>query len=182
MKKMVIFLSLVIVISIVSGQEMPKDTLSKKEIKQKKKEEKEKKLQENYEKLFKIMNDKNFVQLIDCINASNNVSNWLNFVIVDSTSFTIQLSTSFGAGFNGIGGSTIKGKIITYKLAKNDKRKTCFLGLKVETMMQTLDITIDVTASGDGRTTIITYDGGSLVLEGKVMPMNEATIMMGTSF
>ena len=61
MKKLAIFLVVVFLVSFVTAQHMPKDTLSRKEIRKKRKEARDAQLQKDFEATYQMVLDRSFV-------------------------------------------------------------------------------------------------------------------------
>jgi hypothetical protein len=185
MKRLIILISLIFSVSIISAQKMPIDSLGKNEIKKKKKEEKEAKLQKQYEEIYKMLFNRSFVLEASYIERIGNkyiVNQKLNFLMVDSTNAILQLGSLYGIGYNGIGGETAKGKISTYKLTRNDKKKTCSLMMTVLTPIYTFNVSFDIRASGAGTAWISGMYFGLILYDGFVVPLKEAKVIMGNSF
>ena len=184
MKKLVLLISLILVVSVVSAQEMPKDTiLSKKEIKQKKKEEKEAKLQKQFENNYQILLDKSFVLETNYINNSINVSSNLNFILIDSSNTIIQTSSDFSAGSNGMGGSTVEGKILNYKLTKSEKHKVCSLIVLAKNDYFKFKIVFEVQSSGYARAWLEGEDGSIwLIFDGNIVLLKDTRVLKGNTF
>jgi hypothetical protein len=181
MKKFVILLSLILSVSIISAQEMPKDTINKKEIKKKKKEEREAKLQKQYEANYQMLFNRSFVLEANYIETDRkySVSPMLNFLLVDSTNSVLQIGSLYSIGYNGAGGSTAKGKITIYDLSKNDKNKTCSLKMSVNTMAGTFNVSFDITASGNASAWVSGMYFGMLVYDGYLVPLKESKVYIG---
>jgi hypothetical protein len=183
MKKLVLLLSLLLCVGILSAQEMPKDSIGKKEIKKKKKEEKETKLQKQYETNYQMLFNKAFVLEANYIETDRkySVSPMINFLLVDSTNSVLQIGSLYSIGYNGAGGSTAKGKIISYELSKNDKRKTCSLKMSVNTMAGTFHVSFDINSSGYASAWVSGMYFGMLVYDGYIIPLNESKVYIGNT-
>ena len=131
MKKLSILLSLIFMTFLLPAQEMQKDTLSKKEIRKMKREAE---TQKQFMDTYQLLVDRSFVLEADHIENQRlnqpKVKSMLNFVMVDSTDFAIQIGSDTHNGRNGAGGTTLKGKITGYNLTRDEKTKSfsCYTG------------------------------------------------------
>lgn len=107
-----------------------------------------------------------------------NVNSTLNFLMVNSTNSVIQIESGYSLGYNGVGGSTAKGTITSYKLSKDDKRKSCTLRMRVSAIDETYDISFDVSASGSASAWVL-LKYGQLLYDGVIVPLNESKIYKG---
>lgn len=184
MKKFAILLSLIFFASIISAQENSKNTLTKKELRAKKKIEKEIKLQKQFESTYQMLLDSSFVLEADFINFKSgrkSVIRKLNFLLVDSSSAILQVGSDYGIGFNGVGGSTAKGTITSYKLSKNDKRKSCSLIMAVSTMAGPFTIIFDISATGSASATV-SLQAGQIIYEGTIVPLKDSEVYKGNTW
>jgi hypothetical protein len=168
----------------ISAQETQISNPSKKELKAKKKLEKEAKLQEQFESLYKILLDKSFVLEANFITYKTNrigVDSKLNFVLVDSSLSMLQIGSGNSVGYNGVGGSTAKGDITSYKLSKNDKRKSFYLSMSINTKDGLFYVTFNISANGNAHVSIV-YKTLTLIYDGKIVPLKESNIYKGSTW
>lgn len=183
-KKIIILLSLLFYSCIGLAQENSRDTITKKETRGKKKAENELNLQKQFERNYQNLLDSSFVLEANFITFKSDrrfVNSTLNFLLVDSSSSILQIGTGYGIGFNGVGGSTAKGTITSYKLSKNDKRKSCTLIMSVSTMAGPFTIIFDVSADGSASATV-SLKSGQLIYDGTIVPLKDSDVYKGNTW
>jgi len=166
------------------------EQLSKKELKKFQKEQKRAEQQAQMELAMMIteqmITTQKFVLEADYLSDKTGnrvpVQAMINFVLCDSTEGTIQLGSAEGAGYNGVGGATIDGRIDRYKFAKIGKKQDSFsVSFGFNSSMGLYDITLMVNAPGDADITIRGNFGGNLNYHGKLVPLSQSRIYKGTS-
>ncbi|MCX6258454.1 MAG: DUF4251 domain-containing protein [Bacteroidia bacterium] len=185
MKKIFIILSLIVFVSILNGQESPKTSLSKKEIRKKKKEEKEAKLQIEFDSIYHLLLGKSFVLEADYVENTagrrHSVNYLLNFLMIDSENAVLQVGSDNHIGYNDMGGATAKGNITSYKLSRNDEHKSCSLAITVNTMTGHFEISFDIPASGSASAWVYGMNFGRIVFEGRIVPLKYSHVFTGRS-
>jgi hypothetical protein len=182
MRKYLILLSLLIFTGILPAQETVKDTLSRKELRQKRKTEKNILRQKQYELMYQLLEERRYVLEAEFI--QDHRLNWasvnplINFVMVDSSGMIAQLGALGLAGVNGAGGSTGKGTIRTYKLSKHDKDKTFSLVMGVDMNFGHMDICIDVDAGGEAKADL-SFGYSHLIYNGHILQIRDSKIVIG---
>jgi hypothetical protein len=186
MKTLVISLTLILFAGFLSAQETPEDNLSKKEIRKRKKDEKEAKLQKQYEANYQILFERSFVLEANSVEGKDgyriNVNPRLNFLIIDSANSVLQVGIGTKLGYNGVGGSTAKGKITSYKISKNDIHKSCSLSMMVNTKSGYYRVSIDVSAYGNANAWVLGMTYGDLRYNGYIVPLSESKVFKGTVY
>jgi hypothetical protein len=180
MKKISLFFFLMFISTCLMAQ----DTLQKITPKEKKKFEKEELQKKQFDKVYKILSDSAFVLEANYLTVDAKrfiVNSMLNFILVDTSFSVLQIGSDAKLGYNGVGGSTAKGKITKYELTKNDERKTCLLQLMVSTMAGPFSISFDVSCSGHASA-VISLKSGELIYEGNIIPLEESNVYKGNSW
>jgi hypothetical protein len=109
------------------------------------------------------------------------VNSTINFIIVDSTSLTIQLATISGVGgVNGMGGITADGNITKFETAKTGKNQTNYsIHIIAMTRIGTYDIFIDVFPNANADASISGNTSGKLNYHGNLVPVSESRVYKG---
>ena len=105
----------------------------------------------------------------------------LNFIEVDSTDIVIQTGNSFGMGYNGIGGLTVRGRITRWDVNKDPVRKTFTIRMSVSSSLGFYDIFMNVNASGKTIATVSGMRGQEVIFEGSLSHIDEFQTYQGTS-
>jgi hypothetical protein len=159
---------------------------SRKEASQKKKEEKAAKIEDAYKLMDTILTGRKFVleahQLRNKQGAQINVTPNLNFVSVDSMRAVIQIGSNERAGYNGIGGITVDGKVSNWKFSKNDKGKNFDIFMTIQSSIQGIfDVNMTVDYSGYADASITGMRSGRLTFSGVIVPREDSSIFKGQS-
>jgi hypothetical protein len=112
------------------------------------------------------------------------VSSILNFIMVDSTEAVIQIGSSSGIGYNGVGGITAEGSLTQYEVEKKvGKRGTSyFVKMYVLSALGMYDVMMWVSGSGNVDATVRGNSRGVLRYSGRLVPLNESRVYKGRSY
>jgi hypothetical protein len=170
----------------IFAQEVKTDKELKKEASQKKKEEKKAQLENQYLAIGQLLDSKRFVMEAQYLNNRRGnlipVSSILNFIKVDSSYGIVQTGSPQGIGYNGVGGVTAQGRIVNWKLDKNDKRKTFDLFMTLSCNIGVYDIAMSVNYLGYATVSLTGLRSGKLLFEGNLVPTNESNVYKGQSY
>jgi len=110
------------------------------------------------------------------------VSN-LNFIIVDSTEAVIQIGSTRGMGYNGVGGITIDGRITKYELKEHKTKRgvNYSIRLYINSSLGPYDIQFWITPSGNADATIRGNYSGSVTYSGRLILPQNSRIYKGMS-
>ena len=110
------------------------------------------------------------------------VSPTINFIFVDSLTCTFQLGSAMAIGYNGVGGTTIEGRVTNYDYNKTGKDKKSYY-LRMTSMMSigTYDVTINIRNDGYATASIRGNWSGELNYHGKLVPPHLSRIYKGSS-
>jgi hypothetical protein len=183
MKKIAIIMMLLLTMGSVSAQKTSTNNLTKSELKEKKKAEKEAMLQKQFETNYQMLCDTSFALKAEFLTFKadrNSVNGNINFVWVDTAGCVVQLASGNSVGYNGLGGITIKGKIVKYKFSKNDKQRSCFLNMLVDSRGSAYSVIIDIPAEGYASASV-SLNYGPVIYEGPFLPVKEANACKGTT-
>lgn len=165
------------------------ETLSKAEIrrfqKEQKKLEKEREAELKAEITKQLVNTQQFVLEADWLSDRYGnrvpVTSTINFIMVDSTEGVMQLGSAHTYGYNGVGGSTIEGRISRYQVKMMGKRKEAYsIRWSLNTALGTYDISLVVSGNGSADATIRSNWSGSINYHGDLVPLAQARIFKGT--
>lgn len=183
MKTLVIGIMALFLATNISTQEIKKDTLTKEQTRLLKKQKKEAELKIQYDSISQILDSKQFVLEADFLDNLRGrriyVTSTLNFIEVDTTRSVIQIGSVSGIGYNGVGGVTADGQITSWKLEKNEKKKTFYLEMSVLSNIGIYDIYMNINADGKADATLSGLRYGRLEFDGKIVPIEESIIFKG---
>lgn len=104
----------------------------------------------------------------------------INFVMIDSLVGTIQLGSAMEAGYNGVGGATIEGRISNYKYTKIGKKQNSYsVTMMFMSSIGIYDIALMVNAGGNADATIRGSWSGALNYHGKLVPLQLSRVYKG---
>ena len=188
MKKLIL---LILFSGLILGlQAQETEELSKAEIRKLQKEQRkaEKKAEEEQKvELTKLMVEyQRFVLEADQLSNKRGVriqvSSNINFIIVDSTSATLQLGSAYSAGYNGVGGTTIDGTISRYEVTSVGKDKSSYsISMVFNSSLGTYDISLMVSATGKADANIGGTWPGKINYHGELVPLALSRIYKGNS-
>ena len=152
--------------------------------KEKRKEEQEKEKALMVEVTKAMVDYQRFVleadQLSDKYGQRVQVSPNINFIMIDSLQGTIQLGSAFNVGYNGVGGTTVDGRITKYVVNKTGKKKDSYsIQIIFMSALGTYDITLLVGAEGNATATIRGNWSGQLNYHGKLIPLGKSRVYKG---
>jgi hypothetical protein len=108
------------------------------------------------------------------------VSPTINFIKIDSTDCTLQLGSAFTVGYNGVGGTTLDGRVIRYEYNKTGKKKTNYqIRMTIMTAVATYDVFLNSTQDGYADANIRGNWSGQLNYHGKLVPLNMSKVFKG---
>lgn len=153
--------------------------------KEQKKEEKRKKEEWMTEVTKKMIERQRFVLEADYIAGKSGVpipvNPSINFIIVDSANVTMQLASSTGIGWNGLGGVTVSGSVSNYQVTRVEKKKYIAYNLIiiVFTNIGTFDVHMSVTDNGRADATIRSTTSGQVSYTGTLYPPEVSRVFKG---
>jgi hypothetical protein len=182
-------LSLLLAFSFVLGAySQEQEKLSKTELKKLQKEQKkaeEAAQREQMAALTSLMiTNRRFVLEADFLSNKTGtrvpVQAMINFIMVDSLNGTVQFGSALAAGYNGVGGTTMDGKISNYKYTMIGKKKDSYsISMNFMSTLGSYDITMMVNPEGYADATIRGNWSGSLSYHGKLVPPELSRIYKG---
>ena len=177
MKRLVVFLSLIISASILFAQGNDENAVLTK------KEKRNAELEKEFQFTKSMLENKDFVLETDYLQDRYGnrilVNSTINFVSVDSTEAIIQIGSNFRLGPNGVGGVTAKGRINKWELTEDQKHKAFTLSLNVMTTIGIYDLFINISASGRGSATLTGMTSGRLTFDGDLVPWEKSSVFVG---
>ncbi|MDX2430184.1 MAG: DUF4251 domain-containing protein [Bacteroides sp.] len=184
------FLTLVIVLFMISPATTQAQELSKKEQKALQKElKKEQQADEAAKRTLMIgfmVEHQDFVleanRLQDAKGNSTSVSSMINFIACDSVHGVIQIGSDLYIGGNGVGGVTVEGPIANYKFTLNEKKGTYSLSYTVRSSIGIYDVRMSIYREGRAEATVTSNWPGRLNYSGYLIPSSVSKVYKGTSF
>jgi hypothetical protein len=151
-----------------------------------KKEQRKAKMVAEYKMTDSILSARKFVleahQLRNRQGAQINVTPNLNFVSVDSLRGIIQIGSNEQAGYNGVGGITVDGKVSNWKFSKDDKKMTFDIFMTIQSDLQGIyDVTMTVDYSGYADASVTGMKSGRLTFSGVIHPREDSSVFKGQS-
>jgi hypothetical protein len=182
MKTIIILLASFFLFGVYSVQAQDENKQSKKETK---KAERKAEDERNYVLTGNLLDSMKFV--LEASYLSNQygnrviVSNNINFIQVDSTHAILQIGRNAGVGNNGVGGTTVEGRVSNYEVTRNEKKKSYFVSMNIMSVVGAYDVFIDVNGNGSALATISGSTSGKLNWEGDIVALNESRVYKGRS-
>ena len=177
MKRLVLFLSLIISANILFAQGNDDNALLTK------KEKRNAELEKEFQLTKSMLENKDFVLETDFLQDRHGnrilVNSTINFVSVDSTEAIIQIGSNFRLGPNGVGGVTAKGRIDKWELTNDQKHKAFTLRMNVMTTIGIYDLFLNISASGRASATLSGMTSGRLTFDGHLVPWEESSVFVG---
>jgi len=167
----------------LTAQDQKKDGETKKEASQRKKEEKKERIEKQFKLTDSLLSGKRFVLEAHFLKNNKgeriNVMSTLNFISIDSLMGVIQVGSPQRVGYNGVGGVTVQGRIINWKLEKDVNRKSFFLALTIQGNVDIYDISMTTDYEGYTNATLNGINTGRLTFEGNVVSKQETSTFKG---
>ena len=182
---------LVAFVFILGANSQDEQQLSKKELKKLEKEQKKALQAEEEERMSEVtkymVHQQQFVLEAEYLSDKSGyrvpVSSTINFFMLDSLKGTIQLGSAMSAGYNGVGGATIDGRITKYKYTVMGKKEDSYsVMLTFMSPVGTYDITLMVTSQGYADASVRGNWSGQLNYHGKLVPLTLSRIFKGQAF
>jgi len=131
-----------------------------------------------------ILNSRRFVLEADYLSNQYGsrvfVNPMLNFIMIDSTTVTMQFGSDTRIGPNGVGGVTAEGQVLNWKLDKDEKSKSFSIRLSAMTPIGTYDILLFVSYDGHARAEITGTTAGQLKYDGRIVYLFNSRAFKGT--
>jgi hypothetical protein len=171
------------------GQERKASKEDRKERRQYEKEKRNEEREINKEQMVEITKRmvelQRFVleadQLSDKYGQRVQVSPNINFIMIDSLQGTIQLGSAFSVGYNGVGGTTVDGRITKYEVNKTGKKKDSYsIQLNFISAIGNYDISLMIGAEGHATATIRGNWSGQLNYHGQLVPLGVSKVYKGS--
>ena len=183
MKKLVIIIiALFIGFNIQAQEDNSKKKLTRKE----KKELKAKKEAERIKEVSAMVEHRQFVfeadQITNSVGVSVPINSNINFVMLDSNKVVFQTGSALAAGYNGVGGITLEGKVISYKIDKNERSKSYYIVMGVTTISGQYEIRMDIFAGGSANVRVMSMSGAKIYYTGTIHSFENSTIYQGTTY
>lgn len=122
-------------------------------------------------------------QLQDRYGETYIIESTLNFVGINKEEASVQLGTSHDVGYNGVGGITLDGRVLSYEISEGNRKNSGFsvtMNLMGSSMGSTT-IMMHVSGSGSARATVTTIEGDRVTYSGDIVPLNESRVYKGTT-
>jgi hypothetical protein len=154
--------------------------------KQKQKEAREKEREQNIKMTSTMVKLQRFVleadYLSDKYGNSVPVSRSINFIMLDSLEATLQVGSAYSAGYNGVGGETVNGRITKYEYSMTGRNKDNYsIGMVFMSPVGVYDITMMISPEGYADASIRGNWSGQLNYRGKLVPLGLSRVYKGQS-
>lgn len=177
MKKLIIFLILVISSGLIYGQGTDE------KVPMTKKEMRHAEFEKQYQLTKSMLENKEFVLESDYLQNRYGfripVNSSINFVAIDSTTAIIQTGSNFWNGPNGVGGVTAKGQITKWDLTENAKNKSFNLRINVMSNIGIYDLNFSISPSTGATADLTGLRAGRLTFDGELVPWSQSSIFVG---
>ncbi len=183
MRKFVIMIFVLLIGINIQAQE---DNSKKKLSRQEKKELKAKKEAERKKEVSAMVEHRKFVfeadQITNSMGVSMPINSNINFVILDSNKVVFQTGSALAAGYNGVGGITLEGKVISYKVDKNERSKSYYIVMAVSTISGQYEIRMDIFAGGSANVRVMSMSGTKIYYTWTIHSFENSTIYQGITY
>ncbi|HEX2935632.1 MAG TPA: DUF4251 domain-containing protein [Bacteroidales bacterium] len=174
MRYILLILGLVMVTSI-DAQEV-----DKKEKRRLEKEKREQELKKKYEATVQFVENKQFVleanYLQDRYGNRVSVNSTINFIYVDSDEAILQIGSNSGAGYNGVGGFTIEGKINRWEMKRNDKNKNIRVNMDIMGSAGIYQVTLSISPDRQTSAVLTSITSGRLEYSGNLVALDKSRV------
>ena len=103
----------------------------------------------------------------------------LNFIAVNEKKCTFQFGNGRDAGYNGLGGVTVEGKLFDFKTYVN-KKGFYTVKFRVTSSTGTIFVNMNISPLGDVKATISGSTSSRLQYSGIIVPLEESRIYKGS--
>lgn len=187
------FLAVLTILALFAGETQAQiETLSKKEQRKLIREEKKKEAEEHAARMLELtenmVKSSRFVLEADMLSnrfgQTVNVPSSINFLMVDSLYGIIQVGNSYSLGANGVGGTTIEGKIRNYEVEKNKKGKTFNVNYDLYSNMGgTYTVRLSTYGIGKAEATVSgSFSNGNIKYSGNLVPLEASRVFKGSAY
>jgi len=104
-----------------------------------------------------------------------------NFVYINGDQAIVQLSFNGISGWNGVGGITIKGKIIKYEYSAEEKNKPIYIQLSIQGSEGFQDVTLWISSNGNGEAQVTDIRGNRIRFTGNVLSLEDSGVFIGNT-
>lgn len=109
------------------------------------------------------------------------VSSMINFIKVDSTEGVMQLGNAYSIGYNGVGGSTVEGRVSNYEAMRVGKKKDAWsVSMIMQTALGSYNINLMINAGGHADATIRSNWPGQINYHGDLVLINQSRTYKGS--
>lgn len=164
---------------LIANSNAQNTKLTRQELKEARKTE----LTQNFYILDSLLNAKSFVLEADYLQGTYGdripVLSNLNFIKVNESTGILQTGTSFGQGYNGVGGVTAEGNIDSWKVYKDAKRLSYTVHFSLITNIGHYDVLLNVSANTRATATITGLWPGKLTWDGHFVTIDNSRVFKG---
>ena len=138
----------------------------------------------NFNILDSLLNEKSFVLEADYLSNKYGVrvpvDRSINFVMVDSLDATLQVGSAYSAGYNGVGGQTINGRITKYDYNMTGRNKDTYsIRMVFLSPVGVYDITMMINPEGYADASLRGNWSGQLNYHGRLVPLGLSKVYKG---
>jgi hypothetical protein len=137
----------------------------------------------NYKLLDSLVTGKNFVLKADFLENQYGeriiALPMVNFIRIDPENAVLQTGNNASIGYNGVGGVTAEGKIISWKLMRDEKNLTFFIQFSVLTSTGSYQVAMRIDSNNNAQATITGLTRGRLTYDGHLETINDLRIYKG---
>jgi len=176
------------IVFVIGAYAQDVDKLSKSELKKLKKEQRKAEQAAEMDRIAELtkymVTQQQFVLEADYLSDKYgnrvNVSPTINFVMVDSAVATVQFGSAFEAGYNGVGGATLEGRLTKYEYKTIGKKEDAYnVSMNFLSSVGNYDITIMINPGGYADARISGNWSGKLQYHGKLVPLTLSRVYKG---
>jgi hypothetical protein len=150
---------------------------------QDKKEARKAMMAENYRILDSLLTEKRFVLEADFlqneIGERAPVASRLNFIKIDGERGVLQTGSDLRVGYNGFGGVTAEGDVVSWKILKDKKSLSYRVSFNLLTKIGAFNVFMTVTSENRATATISGSTSGKLTWDGHLITINNSRVFKG---
>jgi hypothetical protein len=150
---------------------------------QDKKEARKAMMAENYRILDSLLTEKRFVLEADFlqneIGERAPVASRLNFIKIDGERGVLQTGSDLRVGYNGFGGVTAEGDVVSWKILKDKKSLSYRVSFNLLTKIGAFHVFMTVTSENRATATISGSTSGKLTWDGHLITINNSRVFKG---
>jgi len=184
MKNLILAIVLMTLGTGLFAQQNASQPQAEKSTKKDKKQEREAIQIQQFNEKTALINSRRFVleagYIISRDGTKTSVTSSLNFIMVDSAQAVVQSGNNAGMGLNDVGGVTASGNITSWRVERNEKKRTFNIEMGVSTNLGLINMSVYIPASGNATAHLReNFKLPSADFVGPLVPLEKSTVYKG---